>query len=108
MYKSEKTMKYLVIAATIPIFLLLVPNVYAGGARSDWSDHYDNYPGAPKSWQDGYDDGLENPFDQGRHEECIFDVPKDVSNFNKPYYEAFVHGCIDAGNTEEDCERATD
>jgi hypothetical protein len=34
-----------------------VPQVYAGGARSDWSDHYDNIPGAPECWQDGYDDG---------------------------------------------------
>ena len=97
-------------AAAIPILmLLLVPNVYAGGARSDWSDHYDNYDGAPKCWQDGYDDGLDHPFDQDRHKECVFDIPEEVSKFNKPYYEAFVHGCLEVeGNTEEICERNTD
>lgn len=42
--------------------LLIIPNVYAGGARSDWSDHYDNVPGAPKCWQDGYDDGLDHRY----------------------------------------------
>lgn len=46
-----------------------------------------------------------NPFDQDRHKQCIFDIP---SRFNQPYYEAFVFGCIEAGNTEETCERNID
>jgi hypothetical protein len=95
-------------ATTTVTIVFLVPQVYAGGARSDWSDHYDNIPGAPECWQDGYDDGQNDSFDQDRHEECIFDVPEEVSNFNEPYYEAFIHGCRHAGNTEETCERFTD
>jgi hypothetical protein len=102
-------MKSLIFLAIIPVLMLtIVPNVYAGGARMDWSDHYDDYPGASDCWIDGYDDGLENPFDQDRHKDCIFDIPKSVSNFNKPYYEAFIHGCRHAGNTEEICETFTD
>jgi hypothetical protein len=92
----------------IPVLMLTISNVYASGARSDWSDHYSDYEGAPECWQDGYDDGQNGPFDQGRHKECVFDIPKDVSNFNEPYYEAFVHGCRHAGNTEETCEKFTD
>ena len=42
--------------------------------RSDWSDYYDPIPESPKCWQDGYDDGLNNPFDQDRHEECQFEI----------------------------------
>ncbi|MGH9984057.1 MAG: hypothetical protein ACRD8W_08885 [Nitrososphaeraceae archaeon] len=104
-------MNKLIFLALIPVIMLIVPNVYAGGARSDWSDHYDNIPGAPKCWQDGYDDGQNGPFDQVRHEECIVDIPEDIkygSEFNEPYYEAFIYGCQDAGNTEETCERFTD
>ena len=100
--------KLIFLSLSIPVLMLLVPNVYAGGARSDWSDHYDNVEGAPKCWQDGYDDGLDHPFDQDRHKECTFDIPKNVSNFNKPYYEAFIYGCQDAGNTEDICEGFTD
>jgi hypothetical protein len=93
--------------AAMPLLVVSssTPFAFSTGARSDWSDHYDDYPGAPKCWQDGYDDGLDNPFDGDRHRECIFDVPREVSSFNQPYYEAFMHGCRDAGNTEETCER---
>jgi hypothetical protein len=95
----------------IGIIILLVPNVYvyAGGAREDWSDKYDNLPGAPECWMDGYDDGLNHPFDGDRHRECIFDVEKSDNELccnGKPYYEAFIYGCMSVeGNSKEDCER---
>lgn len=47
--------------------LTTIPNVYAGGARSDWSDFYDNVEGAPKCWHDGYIDGRDHPFDHDRN-----------------------------------------
>lgn len=106
---------YTLDTATVNIGVILViivsisaNSAFAGGARSDWSDHYDSVPGAPQCWQDGYDDGQNGPFDQGRHEECIFDIPQDVTSFNEPYYEAFIYGCIDGGNTKETCETFTD
>jgi hypothetical protein len=112
-YKRAKLFS-LSAAATvaIPILLILVPNVYvyAGGAREDWSEKYDDIPGAPECWVDGYDDGLENPFDQDRHKECIFDVEKSggLCCNGKPYYEGFMYGCMDAGNTKETCDKFTD
>lgn len=104
----------------IPVLtMLLVPNVYAGGARMDWSDEYDMIGEkegrkATDCWINGYDDGLDHPFDQHRHKECQFDIPKEASGVGKgrlgqPYYEAFIYGCMDVeGNTEEICERFTD
>jgi hypothetical protein len=77
----------------------MIPNVFAGGARMDWSDPYDNVPDATDCQIDGYDDGQNGPFDQERHEEYIVNMTRDVSRFNQPYYEAFIHGCIHAGNT---------
>jgi len=105
---------FFVTTATI-LTLLLVPivfvYVYAGGARMDWSEKYDDIPGAPQCWVDGYDDGLENPFSQERHKECIFDVEEDVGKLccsGRPYYEGFMYGCMDPGNTRDACERVTD
>ncbi|MGH9964628.1 MAG: hypothetical protein ACRD5E_07355 [Nitrososphaeraceae archaeon] len=92
---------------TIPALILLVPNIYASGIRSDWSDFYDNVEGASKCWQDGYNDGLDYQFDQDRHKECQFDI-EEYPDFGEPYYEAFMHGCRRAGNTEQTCERFTD
>jgi hypothetical protein len=34
-----------------------LPNVCASVAREDWSDKYDDMPGAPECWVYGYDDG---------------------------------------------------
>lgn len=107
MYNREMT------TSTLPVFLAVVLvvsvsvngykyAVYASGPklRLDWDEKYEDIPGAPEWWVDGYDDGLENPFDHDRHEEC-----KDKSN---QYYRAFIVGCKDACNTEEICEQFTD
>ena len=72
--------------------MLFVSNDYAGGARSNWSDFYDNVEGAPECWQDGYDGSLNHPFNQARHKECQFDI-EEYPDFGEPYYEAFIHGC---------------
>jgi hypothetical protein len=103
-------MKSLIFLAIIfPVLMLtIVPNVYAGGARNDWPDAYKEIEGTAECWRNGYDDGLDHPFDQDRHKECIFDVGGTDTNIDKPYYHAFKIGCQDAGNTEEICETFTD
>lgn len=62
--KVAKCLQEISFSTFLPVLMLFVPNVYAGGARSDWSDFYDNVEGAPECWQDGYDDGLGHPFDR--------------------------------------------
>lgn len=104
-------MKYsMMIVAIIPVLMLmLVPNVYAGGPRGDWFGEYADVPGAVQCWYDGYDDGQENPFDQDRHKECIFDeIGFKEEDRHKPYYKAFIIGCVYADNDKEICERFTD
>jgi hypothetical protein len=105
-YKIAMKSNFLLLTI-IPVLMLFIPIVYAGGARSDWSDFYDNVEGAPECWQDGYDDGLDQPFDQNRHMECQFEI-EDHPDFGRPYYEAFIHGCRHAGNSQEICETFTD
>jgi hypothetical protein len=46
---------------------------------------------------EGYDDGENHPFNQDTYEKC-----------GRGYYDAFLEGCMSAGNTEENCERFTD
>ena len=107
-------MIYRKLIVTLPIYgiflVLLTPYVYAGGPREDWPDIYgemgDEGDRAAECWVSGFDDGQNNPFNQDRHKECLFDTENSYAN--KPYYEAFKVGCRDAGNTEEICERFTD
>ena len=110
MLKMNNNNKLIFLA--IPILLLAaVPNVYAGGARGDWSDKYYDIAGAPECWVNGYDDGQDNPFSQDKHKECLFDVEQSDNELccnGRPYYEGFMYGCMDAGNTQETCESATD
>lgn len=96
------------IGAIIPVLMLLIPNVYAGGARMDWPDVYgeagEEGDRAAECWVDGYDDGLDHPFDVDRHKQCQFDFGYTYAD--RPYYEAFLVGCESVeGNTEEICER---
>jgi hypothetical protein len=98
---NNKIMLTLTVALAATLTLSFLPNIYASGARSDWSEKYDNVPGAPQYWQDGYDDGLESPFSQNRHDECTFEA-------GEPYLEAWMYGCIDGGNTRADCETSVD
>lgn len=104
-------MKPLLFLAAISVLMLLVPLVWGSGARMDWSDKYDDIAGAPECWVDGYDDGQDNPFSQDKHKECLFDVEQSDSELccnGRPYYEGFMYGCMDAGNTQETCDRFTD
>jgi hypothetical protein len=81
--------------------MLLMPDVFGSGARMDWSDHYDDYEGAPECWVDGYDAGFAGKYDEDRANECA-NIPGDQYNASWGY------GCIDSGLTEADCNDIKD
>jgi hypothetical protein len=75
--------------------------VYAGGPEHDYDERYEDIPGAPECWTDGYVDGQDGPYDHNRSEEC-----RDKGD---QYHRAFIHGCESVqGNTRDVCESATD
>lgn len=84
------------------IMISSVPFVYAGGGPEwDYDERFEDIPGAPECWHDGYIDRRDNPFDYDRNEEC-----RDKGN---QYYRAFIHGCKSVeGNTEGICVSTTD
>jgi hypothetical protein len=79
------------------LLLLVVPNVYASGPRLDYSETYEDVPGAPECWIDGYDAGFAGIYDKDRAQECN-DIPGDQYNASWKY------GCIDGGLTKQDCD----
>jgi hypothetical protein len=52
---------------------------------------------------DGYNDGQNGPFDQNRYSGC-----GDEQGGDDAYYDGFIEGCMDADNSREVCEQATD
>lgn len=83
-----------------------------GSHKENWEDcpdvsgydydnnNNDNELANEQCWDDGYDDGQNNPFDQDRYGHF------NAEGTDNPYYHAL--GCKDAGNTEETCETFTD
>ncbi|MGH9987662.1 MAG: hypothetical protein ACRD8W_27285, partial [Nitrososphaeraceae archaeon] len=58
---------------------------------------------------DGYEDGKNNPFDQERNQECDeLDKSFGVEVSQSTYYQAFMKGCMDSGNSQDICEAFTD
>lgn len=82
--------------AIIPVLMVLVPNVYAGGPRLDWSEDYEDIPGATDCWVDGFDAGFAGKYDKDRAQECN-DIPGDQ------YNASWIYGCKDAGYIEDEC-----
>ena len=80
------------------ILLLIIPTayVYAGGTRGDYDQRYEDIPGAPECWVDGYDAGVAGEYDIDRANECN-DIPGDQ------YNRSWLYGCEDAGYTEQEC-----
>ena len=72
-------------------------NVYAGGPRLDWDQRYEDVPGAPECWVDGYDAGFAQKYDEDTANECN-DIPGDQYNASWGY------GCTDSGLTEANCD----
>jgi hypothetical protein len=51
---------------------------------------------------DGYEAGQDGPFSQELYNTC-----KEIGA-GDAYYDAFIEGCMDADNSRETCEQATD
>ena len=81
------------ILAIIPIVIFLVPNVFASGPRMDYDERYEDIPGAPECWVDGYDAGFAGKYNIDRANECK-DIPGDQYNASWEY------GCADSGLTK--------
>ena len=95
-------MNKLIFLGLIPILTLSISNVYASGPEYDYDEKYENVPGAPECWYDGYADGKNNPFNHDRNDEC------DNEGMGNQYYRAFIHGCVASDNSKETCEDFTD
>jgi hypothetical protein len=51
--------------AIIPLLMLAtISNVYASGPRLDYDERYEDVPGAPGCWVDGYDAGFAQKYDK--------------------------------------------
>ena len=76
--------------------VVTISNAYASGPRLDYDESYEDVPGAPECWVDGYDAGFAGVYDKDRANECN-DIPGDQYNRSWPY------GCKDRGLTEGEC-----
>lgn len=83
--------------ATVMVLSTSVSAAFAGGPRMDWDERFEDIPGAPECWVDGYDAGFAQIYDKVRADECK-DIPGDQYNASWKY------GCIDSGRTETDCD----
>ena len=45
-------------------------SAFAGGRRNDYDERYEDVPGASECWTYGFDDGVNESFDENRDEEC--------------------------------------
>jgi hypothetical protein len=79
------------------ILLLIIPTayVYAGGTRGDYDERYEDIPGGPDCWLEGYDAGFTGKYDQSRANECL--------DLGDQYNRAWKFGCKDAEYTLEEC-----
>jgi hypothetical protein len=72
------------------------------------SDNQSGFSGGGDGWNDscyntGYDDGQNGPFNDGTYDHCGNEESGDDA-----YYDGFIAGCMDADNTRDVCEQATD
>jgi hypothetical protein len=88
-------MNKLIFIVTIPIIMLLVPNVYAGGPRLDWPE--DSSDEGKDCWVEGYDAGFAQKYDKDRADRC--------SQENDEYNRSWGYACIDSGLTKIDCDQ---
>src|SRR5919106_2622548 len=89
-------MKQLLLAIIPLLIVTSISNVYAVGPRLDYDESYEDVPGAPECWVNGYDAGFAQKYDKDRADECA-DIPGDQFNASWGY------GCIDSGLAEADC-----
>jgi len=89
--------KLIFLGLIIPVLMLLVPNVYAGGPRNDPDERYDHIPGAAECWVDGYDAGFAGKYDKDRAQECA-NIP------GNQYNASWGYGCEGAGYMPDECD----
>ena len=100
--------KLVFLGLTIPIFLFLVP-IQVQGSSEGWSN--ENIDALIDCTDQGYDDGQNNQFDHNKFRQCEAlseSIDSNLEGEKSTYYEAFINGCIDAGNIRDICEGATD
>lgn len=84
----------LIFLGLIPVLMLLVPNVYAGGPRYDGPEDASQEVG--DCYREGYESGFAHRYNEDRADECEEDG-KDWYNIS------WEHACIDSGQTKQDC-----
>jgi hypothetical protein len=77
--------------------IIVTVDAFAGGPRGDYDERYEDVPGAPECWVDGYDAGFAQKYDKVRADECA-DIP------GNQYNASWNYGCIDSGLTKTDCD----
>jgi hypothetical protein len=79
---------------------------YGYDACSNDSNNSEFGDGTEGCFDDGYEDGRDNPFDIDEYDKC---GGSSGGPGNNAYYNGFVAGCLSVkGNTAEVCEKATD
>lgn len=81
----------------------VIPSAFAGGPRHDYDESYEDVPGGPECWTDGFDDGANDSYDKERAEEC-----EDKGDQYNRGFNAGVESCTDenierSSSVEKDC-----
>ena len=78
-----------------------ISNVYASGPRLDYDERYEDVPGAPECWVDGYDAGFAQKYDKDRADEC-------KNEEDDEYNKSWGYACRYGGLTKIDCDQIKD
>jgi hypothetical protein len=86
---------------TMAVVIAIAMALTAGGGWIGIT--YASHGSSPAACEaDGYEAGQDGPFSQELYETC-----KEVGG-GDAYYQGFIEGCMDADNSREVCEQATD
>ena len=103
--RKKLTRIVLIPVAFVIVYSLIGAQLQYVGASSDKSDEEenpdnDNFDEPSGCYAAGYEDGQTGPFDT--------EVYHDNCEGEGRYYDGFIDGCIDEGNTRDVCISATD
>jgi len=76
--------------------MLFLQNAFSGGPRLDYDEAYEDVPGAPDCWVNGYDAGFAGKYDKNRADQCN-EIEGDQ------YNKAWIYGCEKADYTQQQC-----
>jgi hypothetical protein len=91
MRRTGETVNNIALMVLLSLSLALVPALAYTQAQAQTVGDEDS------CGSDGYNDGQNGPFHQDRYNSC-----------GDAYYQSFIEGCMDADNSREICEQATD